>query len=110
VFLGNVAAGATWPPPWKALSKERPRLLDELEVKWETGPLPNNGLVARVDVPRNIVDQVSAILFNLHKSETGRAILERMELTQFESATDKTYQPVNEFLKKFNLKVRNIEY
>jgi len=109
VFLGNVAAGATWPPPWRALSKERPQLLDELEVKWKTEPLPNNGLVVRIDVPQDIVEQVSAILFDLHKSEAGRTILERMELTQFESASDETYQPVNEFLKKFNLKVRNIE-
>ena len=110
VFLGNVAAGATWPPPWKALSKERPRLLDELEVKWKTEPLPNNGLVARIDVPQDIVDQVSDILFDLHKNETGATILEHMELTQFESASDETYHAVKEFLKKFNLKVRNIEY
>lgn len=110
VFLGNVAAGATWPPPWQALLKERPQLSDELEVKWETDPLPNNGLVVRMDVPQDIVDQVSVILFNLHKNETGRTILGRMELTQFESASDETYRPVNDFLKKFNLKVRNIEY
>ena len=110
VFLGNVAAGATWPPPWKALSKERPQLLGELEVKWETQALLNNGLVVRMDVPQNIVDQVSTILFGLHKSETGRTMLKRMELTQFESASNETYQQVKDFLEKFNFKVRNIEY
>lgn len=110
VFLGNAAAGATWPPPWRALSKERPKLLDELEVKWQTEPLPNNGLVVRIDVPQDIVDKVSAILFDLHKSDAGRAILNRMELTQFESASNETYQPVIEFLIRFNSKVRNIEY
>ncbi len=110
VFLGNVAAGATWPPPWQALSKEKPRLPEELEVMWETKPLPNNGLVVRIDIPQNIVDQVSAILFSLHESEVGRVILKPMELTQFESASNETYQPVNRFLIDFNLKVRNIEY
>jgi phosphonate transport system substrate-binding protein len=51
VFLGNAAAGGTWPPPWKALAKERPQLLEEMDVKWQTEPLPNNGLVVRNDVP-----------------------------------------------------------
>jgi len=32
-----------------------------------------------------------------------------MELSQFEPASDATYQPVNEFLKIFDLKVRKIE-
>ncbi|MCK5685158.1 PhnD/SsuA/transferrin family substrate-binding protein, partial [bacterium] len=110
VLLKNVSAGATWPPPWRALSKERPQLLDELEVKWETKPLLNNSLVVRDDVPQNIVDQVSVILFNLHKSEAGKIILARMELSQFESASDETYQPIKDFLEKFNLKVRKIEH
>jgi phosphonate transport system substrate-binding protein len=110
VFLGNAAAGATWPPPWKALSKERPQLQEALKVKWETQPLLNNGLVVRTDVPQDIVDQVSKILFDLHKSETGKMILDSMELTRFESASNETYQPVKVFLERFNLKVRKIEY
>jgi len=109
VFLGNVMAGATWPPPWLALSKERPQLRDELEIKWQTDPLLNNGVVVRNDIPREIVDQVGAILFTLHETEAGRAILKPMELSQFESATDATYQSVNDFLKQFNLKIRNID-
>ncbi len=110
VLLGNVAAGATWPPPWEALSAERPRLLNELEVKWETEPLINNGLVVRLDVPLEIVGEVSEILFHLHETESGRNILERMALTQFESASDDTYQVVSEFLASFHRDVRPIEH
>jgi len=109
VFLGNVVAGATWPPPWRALSKARPQLQKELEVKWATESLPNNGLVARDDVPPEIVAQVAQILFDLHKSEFGRDILERMELSKFEAATDTTFVPVHGFLEKFDLNVRSIE-
>ena len=110
VLFGDAAAGATWPPPWRILSQERPQLIDELEIKWETKPLLNNGLVVRNDVPQNIVDQVSVILFNLHKNEAGKTILDRMELSQFEPASDETYQPIKDFLGKFNLKVRKIEH
>ncbi|MDH5632424.1 MAG: phosphate/phosphite/phosphonate ABC transporter substrate-binding protein [Gammaproteobacteria bacterium] len=107
VFLGDTVAGATWPPPWRALSKERPELARELEIKWQTKPLPNNGLVVRQDMPGYLVQKVSRLMFELHKHEGGRAILERMELTRFEPATDATYQPVREFLAVFKKAVRD---
>ena len=110
VFLGNVAAGATWLPPWRALVKERPELGVELEVKWMTSPLPNNGLVVRDDVPDVIVVEVSRLLFALHTHAEGRAMLERMELSQFEAANDKTYDAVLNFLTYFEAAVRPIEY
>lgn len=107
VFLGDTTAGATWPPPWHALSKERPELAEQLEIKWQTEPLPNNGLVARDDMPDTLVRQVAKLLFELHTNEQGREMLERMELSQFESASDATYQPVREFLATFSKQVRD---
>jgi len=106
VFLGHTAAGATWPPPWRALVKERPELARQLEIRWQTPPLPNNGLVARRDIPAALVARVGDLLFNLHKHPEGRAILERMELSRFEPANDATYQPVRAFLKSFSEQIR----
>ena len=110
VFLGNTAAAATWPPPWLALAKERPELRRELEIKWQTAPLLNNGLVVRNDVPQVIIDKVSKLLFNLHKSDKGRNILENLELSKFESASNDSYTPVLEFLKQFDKNIRHITY
>ena len=110
VFMGNAAAGATWPPPWRALTKEKPELAKEVMIKWRTETLPNNGLVARLDVPQEIVDKAAAILFSLHQTESGKRILDRMELSRFEPATEKTYEPVIEFLKKFDQHVRQVEH
>lgn len=110
VYLGNVAAGSTWPPPWRALSKERPELGVALEVKWTTPPLPNNGLVVRNDVPDQIVQQVANVFFSLHTHEQGRKWLSRMELSKFEKASNETYAPVLEFLERFNSAVRPIDY
>lgn len=107
VFLGDTAAGATWPPPWRALSKERPQLAEQLEIKWETKSLPNNGLVVRKNIPDKLVRQVAKLLFELHSHEEGRVILERMELSRFEAASDTTYDPVRTFLATFRKEVRD---
>ncbi len=109
VFLGNSAAGATWPPPWRALSAERPELAEQLEVIWQTESLPNIGLVVREDVPEALVQRVGSLLFSLHESEEGRAILERMRLSRFEPADDEHYAPVREFLERFRAEVRAVE-
>ena len=109
VMLGNTVAGATWPPPWEALSKEQPKLKEELKVIWKTKSLPNNSLIARDDVDKDIVKQVKNLLLNLHKNKNGREWLNRMELSQFELATNKTYQPVIEFINIFHNSVRPIK-
>ncbi len=110
VFLGHVAAGATWPPPWRALAKERPELAETLEVRWSTPHLPNNSLVVRDDIPAGITAQVAKILFSLHTHAQGREWLNRMELSRFEEADNDTYAPVLEFLAQFNSEVRPIDY
>ncbi len=107
VFLGHTAAAATWPPPWRALSRERPQLAQQLEIKWQTSSLPNNGLVVRQDVSPEVVEKVAALLFTLHTIAEGRVILERMELSHFEAANDATYQPVRKFLAGFAREVRD---
>ena len=109
VMLGNTIAGATWPPPWRALSKERPELAKELRVIWQTSSLPNNGLVVRDDIDLNIVNEVKNLLLNLHKQKEGMQWLARMELSKFESANNQTYLPVVAFLKLFNKEVRVID-
>ncbi len=107
VFLGDTAAAATWPQPWRALSKERPQLAEQLEIKWQTKSLPNNSLVARDDMPDKLVQQIAKLLFELHTNIEGREMLERMELSRFESANNETYQPVRAFLTTFRKEVRD---
>ena len=109
VFLKHSSAAATWPLPWMALSKERPDIAESLIVKWKTEPLPNNGLVVKPDVPEDILKQVSELLFNLHSISEGKAILDKMELSAFESADNTTYLSVTEFLEKFSKEVRVLE-
>lgn len=102
VYLGNVAAGATWPLPWEAFQKEHPELARELALKWETEPMINNGVVARDDVPAQLAARVAQLLDTLHTHEEGKTMLARMPLSRFELADDLRYRGIENFLRKFS--------
>lgn len=106
VFLGQVSAAATWPIPWALFQKEQPDKAAQLEVKWQTSPLINNGLVARKDIPPELVERVASLLATLHESAEGRALLERISISRFERADDASYDVVHTFLADFKRKVR----
>ncbi len=109
VVLGHTAAGATWPPPWKRFNAEHPDLASQLEVRWETPPLLNNGWVVRKDVDAEIAAKFGAVLIDLDKSEQGRKAIAPLLVSRFEPATDATYNPVRQFLKQFSTTVRTVE-
>ncbi|MGF1694761.1 phosphate/phosphite/phosphonate ABC transporter substrate-binding protein [Vibrio lamellibrachiae] len=109
VYLGTTVAASTWPPPWRALSKERPELAEELIVKWKTEPLINNSFVVRKDIPKAMVEQVAELLIGLHEDSEGQKILQRIELSKFELATDETYQVIRDFIKTYDKQVKKIE-
>jgi phosphonate transport system substrate-binding protein len=108
LYLNKSQAAATWPPPWIAFSKKRPKIANELMIKWETNSLPNNGLIVKSDISQGIINEVSELLFNLHKNTQGKKILQRMELSKFEKADKNTYSTVIEFLKTFEKEIRDI--
>ena len=109
-YLGKSAAAATWPPPWMVFSREHPEIARELKIQWQTESLVNNGLVVRQDVPESLTARVAKLLFALHATAEGRAILARMSLSRFEAADEQTYMPVRQFLHKFSVDVRPVEY
>ncbi|MDH5484625.1 MAG: phosphate/phosphite/phosphonate ABC transporter substrate-binding protein [Gammaproteobacteria bacterium] len=108
VYQGDTVAGATWLPPWLALSRERPELARELKVIWQTQSLPNNALVVLPTVPDKLVDDVKSLLLSLHEHDEGREILAKITLSRFESADNDSYQAVRDFIVKFSATVRPI--
>lgn len=110
VLRGHVAAGATWPVPWKSFLAEHPQQARQLEVKWTTESLPNNGWVARQDIPPQLVERFCALLFSLQDSAQGREMLARIPVSRFEPASDATYAPVQEFLERFSAEVRPLAW
>jgi phosphonate transport system substrate-binding protein len=110
VLRGHVAAGATWPVPWITFQREHPEQAAQLEVKWQTETLPNNGWVVRKDVPPELALAVGAALVGLTDTESGRAMVKRLGITRFETANDEMYAQVRRYLARFSATVRHIEY
>ena len=108
-YLGLTAAGATWPPPWRAFQKDHPNEAKELQVLWETDSLVNNSVMARSDVPAEVVEQVRTLLLGLDGSPEGQAILMGMETARFLPATDADYAIVRAFIDRFEHDVRPVE-
>lgn len=108
-FLGQAAAGATWPPPWRLFAKSHPDEAAQLRVIWETPPLINNSVMARDNVPDRVRSRVRETLLALHQRDDGRAILALMETARFLPAADVTYAPVRRFIERFEAEVRSVE-
>jgi len=109
VYLGQVSAAATWPIPWALFQKQYPDKAAQLELIWQTEPLINNSLVARSDIPPELVERVAVLLATLHESEEGRAMLAQLPISRFERASDASYDVVRSFLDTFSRSVRPLE-
>lgn len=109
VYLGQSAAGATWPPPWRLFQQEHPKEAAQLKVMWETPSLVNNSLMVRNDVPATIRDQVLQVALGLKQSEEGRAILQQMQTSAFYPASDNSYKVVRDYVQRFERDVRPVE-
>ena len=109
VYMGQTAAGATWPPPWRAFQKEHPREAAELKVLWETESLVNNSVMVRNDIPAQVAGQVRALLLGLEGTTEGKSILAGMETARFLPAADEDYDVVRRYVSRFESEVRPVE-
>lgn len=109
VYLGQSAAGATWPPPWRLFQKDHPLQAAKLKVAWETPSLVNNSVMVRDDVPQALAQMVQQALIDLPKTPEGRQILTKMETARFHVANDASYEVVRSYVERFAKEVRAVE-
>jgi len=108
-LLGDSAAGATWPPPWRLFQRDRPEDAAQLKVIWETPHLMNNSVMVRNDVDSQVANLLTKLLTNLHETKQGQEILKKMSTARFYPAADNSYQPVQDFVNEFEKDVRPVE-
>jgi phosphonate transport system substrate-binding protein len=108
-YMGLTAAGATWPPPWRAFQTDHPQEASELMVIWETEPLINNSVMVRNDIPIPIAEQVLKLLVELEDATEGISILTGMETAGFIPATNRDYDIVLQYISRFEREVRPVE-
>ncbi|MBI5942181.1 MAG: phosphate/phosphite/phosphonate ABC transporter substrate-binding protein [Caulobacterales bacterium] len=108
VVHGHVAAGATWPPPWRSFQEDHPEQAAQLVVRWETPPLINNAVMVRGDLPAEVSGQLRHLLVELGDSKEGQQVLARCGTARFIPATNQDYEPVRRFVERFEREVRPI--
>jgi phosphonate transport system substrate-binding protein len=108
-YLGQSAAAATWPPPWRLFAKDHPAEAAQLHVIWETPSLLNNSVMVRDDVPAAISDEIRQVLLDLATVPEGKAILAGMATARFHAADNATYNQVHDYVATFEKAVRPVE-
>jgi phosphonate transport system substrate-binding protein len=108
-YLGQSAAGATWPPPWRLFQRDHPAEAAQLELIWTTPPLLNNSVMVRDDVPLALREQVRKALVDLAETPAGEAILGGMETARFHPADNADYDTVRDYIARFEREVRPVE-
>lgn len=98
VYLKTAAAGATWPLAWLTFQRMHPDEARQLEARFPTGPLINQAIVARDDVPPELVLRVGELLVAMKQTAKGRAMLAKVPITQFEPASLARYDVVRVFM------------
>ena len=100
-YSGLTAAGCVWPPTLEALKRQRPEIVDTLEVKWRAAPVGNVAFTARTDLPEAHVKAIAKAMIDLNETEQGRLVLAHLNIPWVESANSKTYDPVRKFLQEY---------
>ncbi len=108
-YLGQSAAAATWPPPWRLFQRDHPAEAAQLELIWETPPLLNNSVMLRDDAPAGVGAVISKALLDLAQTPAGQKILAGMSTARFHAADDASYARVRDYITTFERDVRPVE-
>lgn len=101
VYANSVQAGATWPLAWSTFQRVNPEEAKQLEARFPTAPLINQAIMARDDVPPELVKRVGELMAAMHQTEKGRALLAKVPVASFEPASDAQYDVVRVFMEKY---------
>ncbi|GHT90382.1 phosphonate ABC transporter substrate-binding protein [Betaproteobacteria bacterium] len=107
VMQGKAAAGGSLLFGWNFFSKRVPEAVDALEIKWQTPPLPGFGIMARGDIPEELIAQLRETLLSMHQTPDGQNVLETIGLPRFSPATHETYAEVEHFIREFREHIGN---
>lgn len=109
VYQGQVDAGATFytppdedgPKDARMLVKTQfPDVYEKIKILKLTGPIPNDPVAFRKDLPEEIKEKIIQSLRKYIKTEEGAKVLHAMyHVTDFKKAEDKDYDKVRGYLK-----------
>jgi phosphonate transport system substrate-binding protein len=103
VLNGVVAAGTTDDQKYFTLAKS----LGSFKIIHKTVSFPRQLVSYRADLPANLVTRIRDILLNMHRSESGKQILQAFEsTTKFEAIPGRDFDLVAAFSKQIDAELK----
>lgn len=99
-YSGDSVACGTTTRFWRTWSKENPDKALQMKILWKTHSLPHNSIIARNDMDFELANLITTALIGLDKDLNIDQKQFTKDQQHFENANNKTYIPVNDFLKK----------
>lgn len=118
VYQRKVDAGATfYTPPdddgtpkdarW-LLRTQYPDVYKKIKILQLTGPIPNDPIVFRKDIPEELKVKITSSLLKYIKTTEGAKVLKDMyHITDFKEASNKDYDKIREYLKDVGLQAQD---
>jgi len=118
VYQKKVDAGATFytPPDADGTPKDArwllrtayPDVYEKIKILQLTGPIPNDPIVFRKDLPEDIKSKITNSLLKYIKTPEGAKVLKDMyHITDFKPAADKDYDKIRTYLKDIGLQAKD---
>jgi phosphonate transport system substrate-binding protein len=99
---GEFAACGSTSRFWRVWSRDNPDKAKDMKVLWRTPSLPHNAFVARSDVPPQFARLVAETLAGMARDKSLDQSRFRLDQQHFELASDATYKPMQEFLRRYD--------
>jgi phosphonate transport system substrate-binding protein len=99
---GEFAACGSTSRFWRVWSRDNPDKAKEMKVLWRTASVPHNAFVARGDVPPGLAQRVAEALVGMARDAELDQSQFRLDQQHFEPASDATYKPMRQFLRRYD--------
>lgn len=110
VLEGNADIGAAKNTVFEFLAKEDERIITELDVLFESPPVPANGLGFRRDFDKSVIEKIKFALLEMSEDPEGREVLENFGARQFIATTERDYDPVFSYAKLVGIDLAEYDY
>jgi phosphonate transport system substrate-binding protein len=101
-YAGDVDACGSTVRFWRVWSRDNPDKAAEMEVLARTESLPHNAVVARHDVDKALTARIAKVLAGMDSDPALDQSQFKQDQAHFELAGDASYQPMREFLVRYD--------
>ena len=110
VLTGQAAVGAGKNTIYDRVRATDPRIDQELIILASSPRVPSNGLCVRPGIDEQYKTKLKDLLLNLHHSQKGLEILEKLRAKRFVETSREDYQPVLDLAAEVGIYMQNYKY